>query len=373
MTKTKITFCLLALLLGFSVLPGKINVYLRTERSYKTIETTVLDNRDYVCIDEINAIFNSVLKQEYTDHRVHLHLYSEQFIFLLDSSYYSFKNQVFNMHYPVLRKGDKVYLPGTFVLEHLPLHFSQEVEYKAGYLYVTRPRDRSVKRIVLDPGHGGKDPGAVGKKGTREKDINLAVCLKLKQLLERELGVTVLMTRSDDRFVSLGDRTRFANENKADLFVSVHTNASTKRSIKGMETYYLSAAVSSDARAVEALENDVVELYEGKGEKQKYDDLAFILSDLSQTEHLENSNNLAFFVQQNLVAGSKSEDRGVKQANFYVLRGAFMPSILIEMGFISNADEEALLANPKYQDRLARTIFEGIKRFKYRYDRIRNT
>jgi len=94
---------------------------------------------------------------------------------------------------------------------------------------------------------------------------------------------------------------------------------------------------------------------------------------MSQTEHLENSNNMALLIQQNLVAGTKSFDRGVKQANFYVLRGAFMPAVLIELGFISNEKEELLLSNAQYQERLARTIFEGLKRFKFRYDRIRNT
>jgi N-acetylmuramoyl-L-alanine amidase len=222
--------------------------------------------------------------------------------------------------------------------------------------------------IVLDPGHGGKDPGAVGRKlKANEKDVNLAVTLLLKQLLEKELGLKVLLTRSDDRFVSLQDRTRFANDKKADLFISLHTNASKNTASKGLETYYLATAQSSDARAVEALENQVVELFEGgSSAKSKYDDL-------SQAEHLEGSNMLATSVQQNMVAGTKSMDRGVKQANFYVLRGAFMPSILIEMGFISNPEEEQLLVNPEYQERLARTIFEGIKRFKYRYDRIRNT
>ncbi|HNT52994.1 MAG TPA: N-acetylmuramoyl-L-alanine amidase, partial [Candidatus Syntrophosphaera sp.] len=246
------------------------------------------------------------------------------------------------------------------------------VTRKGRKLEVLKPKDKRVQRIVLDPGHGGKDPGAVGARGTREKDINLAVALKLKQMMEKELGVTVLMTRSDDRFVSLADRTKFANDNHADIFISIHTNASKTRSAKGLETYYLSTAITSEARAVEALENNVVELYEGKGEKQKYDDLAFILSDLSLTEHLENSNHLATFVHQNLVTGTRSCDRGIKQANFYVLRGAFMPSILIEMGFISNGEEELLLVNKEYQDRISRTIFEGIKRFKYRFDRIRS-
>ncbi len=279
------------------------------------------------------------------------------------------------MHYPMVRKGAKLFLPSVFVTEHLRVHFGKAVELKGKALTIDKPRDNSVMTIVLDPGHGGKDPGAVGRKlKANEKDVNLAVTLLLKQLLEKELGLKVLLTRSDDRFVSLQDRTRFANDKKADLFISLHTNASKNTASKGLETYYLATAQSSDARAVEALENQVVELFEGgSSAKSKYDDLSFILSDLSQAEHLEGSNMLATSVQQNMVAGTKSMDRGVKQANFYVLRGAFMPSILIEMGFISNPEEEQLLVNPEYQERLARTIFEGPKRFKYRYDRIRNT
>ncbi|HNQ42854.1 MAG TPA: N-acetylmuramoyl-L-alanine amidase, partial [Candidatus Cloacimonadota bacterium] len=279
------------------------------------------------------------------------------------------------MQYPLLRKGAKYMLPSVFLYEHLPLHFKRDIEVKSRSLIISKPIDHSVRVIVLDPGHGGKDPGAVGKiLKAQEKDINLAVALKLKHMLETELGVKVLLTRSDDRFVSLGDRTRFANENKADLFVSIHTNASKDAKSRGVETYYLATAQTSDARAVEALENQVVELYEGGASaKSQYDDLDFILSDLSQTEHLESSNIMAGSIQQHITVGSKSYDRGVKQANFYVLRGAFMPSVLIELGFISNPEEERLLINSEYQDRLARTIFEGIKRFKYRYDRIRNT
>ncbi|MDD4310650.1 MAG: N-acetylmuramoyl-L-alanine amidase, partial [Candidatus Cloacimonetes bacterium] len=261
------------------------------------------------------------------------------------------------------------------VTEHLKVHFGKKIEQRGKIIHIDKPKDNSVITIVLDPGHGGRDPGAVGKKlKAQEKAINLAVALKVKLMLEKELGITALLTRSDDRFVSLQDRTKFANEKRADLFVSLHTNASKNTSSHGLETYYLSTAQSTDNRAVEALENDVVELFEGgRAAKSKYDDLDFILSDLSQAEHLENSNILAAGVQQNLTAGTKALDRGVKQANFYVLRGAFMPSILVEMGFISNPEEEQLLVNEEYQERLARTIFEGIKRFKYRYDRIRNT
>lgn len=357
------------------MLHADISIQIRGESRPRNLVETNMNSVSYVDLDDFGSIFKAISKQDRSDNRVYLHIYDEQFIFLEASSYYSFKNNSFNMHYPMVRKGAKLFLPSVFVTEHLRVHFGKAVELKGKALTIDKPRDNSVMTIVLDPGHGGKDPGAVGRKlKANEKDVNLAVTLLLKQLLEKELGLKVLLTRSDDRFVSLQDRTRFANDKKADLFISLHTNASKNTASKGLETYYLATAQSSDARAVEALENQVVELFEGgSSAKSKYDDLSFILSDLSQAEHLEGSNMLATSVQQNMVAGTKSMDRGVKQANFYVLRGAFMPSILIEMGFISNLEEEQLLVNPEYQERLARTIFEGIKRFKYRYDRIRNT
>lgn len=352
-----------------------ISIEIKEEGLRYEIEEKDIDGINYVSIRDLSPILRCINKQERHDQRLYLHIYGETFIFLEDSSYYSYKIESYNMHYPLQRIAADYYLPVVFLSEHIPLHFAGDAEYHIGTLQIKKPVDHSVQVIVLDPGHGGKDPGAVGKKlKAQEKDINLAVALKLKQLLENELGVKVLMTRSDDRFVSLGDRTRFANEHKADLFISIHANASKSSSSCGAETYYLATAMTSDARAVEALENQVVELYEGGASaRSKYDDLDFILSDLSQTEHLESSNDLASNVQQNLIAGSKTYDRGVKQANFYVLRGAFMPSVLIELGFISNPEEERLLVNDEYQQRLARTIFEGIKRFKYHYDRIRNT
>jgi N-acetylmuramoyl-L-alanine amidase len=351
-----------------------IKVVLKKENRTLFLKTEPVNGGDFVNFDALNEVFNSIFKQEKSDHRLYLYINGEQFIFLVNSAYYTFRNQTFSMYMPCFRQGIKYYLPTSFVMESLPQHFPEDIEKKGNTLHITRPKDRSVKVIVLDPGHGGNDPGAVGKvKKLREKDVNLAVCLRLKEMLEKELGVQVLMTRSDDVFITLKNRTRFANENHADLFVSVHTNASNNRSAKGVETFYLSTAQTSDARAVEALENNVVEEYEGgKSAVAKYDDLDFILSDLMQTEHLENSNNMALLIQQNLVAGTRSTDRGVKQANFYVLRGAYMPAILIELGFITNTDEEALLASDLYRERLARTIFEGLKRFKFRYDRIRN-
>nr|MDK2851353.1 N-acetylmuramoyl-L-alanine amidase [Candidatus Cloacimonadota bacterium] len=367
---------ILAMLLMLQVIAvSALNIEIREEELRFGIPEVEMDGIPYVGVDDLSPILKCINKQDRQDQRLYLHIYGETFIFLEDSSYYSYKIDSYNMHYALKRIGSQYFLPRVFLVEHLPMHFAEEVRYENDTLSVKKPVDHSVRRIVIDPGHGGRDPGAIGKVlGVHEKDVNLAVSLKLKALLERELGVTVLMTREDDSFVSLNDRTRFANENKADLFISIHTNASKSRSSQGTETYYLSTAMTSDARAVEALENQVVDLYEGGASARSvYDGLDFILSDLSQTEHLQSSNELASSVQQNIIAGARTYDRGVKQANFYVLRGAFMPSILVELGFISHPEEERLLINEEYQLRLARTIFEGIKRFKYRYDRIRNT
>lgn len=351
----------------------EVNIINTQQISY--LKVIQIDNKYYCDVEELATIFKANVKEERSDKRIYLNIYDEQFIFLTHSMYFSFKNHDYKYSYPLQMDMGRYFIPIEFVNYNLPDLFKDKVTWNRKKLVIAKPQDNTIKTIVLDPGHGGRDPGAIGKTiKAKEKDINLSVALILKSLLEKEMGVRVLMTRSDDRFVSLQERTKFANENKADLFISIHTNASKNRTSRGIEMYYLSTAKTTEARAVEALENSVVELYEGGQEAiRRYDDLALILSDILQAENLEQSSNLANKLQMNLCAGTKSCDRGVKQANFYVLRGAFMPSVLIEMGFISNAVEESFLVNRQYQERLARTIYEGLKSFKFRYDRIRTS
>lgn len=369
------------LILCLMFLAGYLGAGNITLHNTGTKQSTILPTRQirevaYIDFNDFNGVFKSIIKEDREEKRLYLNVYGEQFIFLINSPYYTFKTRNYNLGYPLRRMNSTFFVPLTFLTEHLPARFAagKQVTLTAGKIHYNNPQDNSIRTIVIDPGHGGRDPGAIGRRfKTQEKDVNLAVSLKLKSLLEKELGIRVLLTRSDDRFIPLFDRTKFANDNKADLFVSIHANASKNTASHGIETYYLSTATTSDARAVEALENQVVELYEGGQEAVKrYDDLSFILSDILQSEHLEASNTLAFQIQQNMVFGTKAIDRGVKQANFFVLRGAYMPAVLVELGFLSNTGEEALLRNYEYQDRLARTIFEGIKRFKFRYDRVRN-
>jgi N-acetylmuramoyl-L-alanine amidase len=352
-----------------------LEILIRNTMNKSYLPYTRIDKTHYCEVEKTAQLFKANLKDERSDKRLYLNIYDEQVLFLTHTMYYTFKNKNYKLSYPLVQREGKIYLPVEFLTLHLPLLFPDKVSFNGTNLSITKPQDNTIKTIVLDPGHGGRDPGAVGRSiGAREKDINLSVSLMLKEYLEQELGLNVLLTRSDDRFVSLQERTRFANDNKADLFISIHTNASRDRSSRGIEMYYLSTAKTTEARAVEALENSVVEKYEGGTEAlRKYDDLALILSDIMQAENLEQSSNLAMKLQMNICAGTKSSDRGIKQANFYVLRGAFMPAVLVEMGFISNPVEETFLVNRQYQDRLARTIFEGIKSFKFRYDRIRTS
>ena len=219
---------------------------------------------------------------------------------------------------------------------------------------------REIKTIVLDPGHGGVDPGAVGKKRLQEKEVNLAVAKILKKKLEN-YGLKVLLTRIDDRFVALSERTRFVNEKKADLFISIHCNASdNNRKANGFETYFLSEAKTDWERAVLARENGALKYEQANVDSLSRDDISLILADLSQNEFLKESYCLALEIQTAGVNILKDVDRGVRQAGFYVLRGSFMPAVLVECGFLSTPSEEKKLATNKYRENIGQAIFLGV-------------
>ena len=216
--------------------------------------------------------------------------------------------------------------------------------------------------VILDPGHGGRDPGAVAN-GYREKDITLSVARKVKEILRKEYGLKVKMTRSDDRFVSLRRRSEIANGNRTLVFVSIHCNYSKNENASGPETYFLSTARTNHERAVELLENSVIK-YEMDGSRSE---LEYIVSDLLQNAFLKESQRLAFSIHSQLIRGRN--DRGVRQAGFYVLRKIYAPSVLVELGYISNRKEARLLASEKYQWELARRIARGISEYLQEYVR----
>jgi len=213
--------------------------------------------------------------------------------------------------------------------------------------------------IVIDPGHGGKDPGARGRSGLREKDIVLDVGLRLRRLIKERLGVNVIMTRETDVFIPLEERTAIANTKGADLFVSVHANASRREGAKGVETYLLGRATDRDAMATAERENSASE--------KSLNTLQLILTDLMNTAKKEESLRLAYYVQENMIGHLETRykvtDLGVKQAPFYVLVNARMPSILAEISFISNREEEKLLSDGEHRQEIAEAILKGIKKY----------
>ncbi|NJD91492.1 MAG: N-acetylmuramoyl-L-alanine amidase [Geobacter sp.] len=214
-----------------------------------------------------------------------------------------------------------------------------------------------VRRIVVDPGHGGKDPGAVGPSGLQEKDVVLAIGLSLAKKLKNDLGLDVVMTRSTDVFIELQERTAIANQVGADLFVSVHANAALNRSASGIETYYLNLAKTEKAAQLAARENGT--------SLEKVSLLQAVLFDLMANYKLNDSAHLAEEVQKSLyrrISGRHPSTRnlGVKQGPFYVLVGATMPSILVESAFISNAQEEARLSDPQFLEQTAEGIVDGV-------------
>lgn len=216
----------------------------------------------------------------------------------------------------------------------------------------------AVRLIVIDPGHGGKDTGAVGRGGTREKDVVLKVSRYLKKELKKRLPSKVIMTREKDVFIPLQERTRIANEVGADLFVSIHANASRNRQAHGIETYYLNLAKDENSRQVAIREN--------AGSGQDITDLEIILNDLLRTFKGNESPTLASSIQKSMIQSlqrnySTIKDLGVKHAPFYVLVGAHMPSVLVEIEFLSHSIAEKRLRDNRYLQATARAIADGIE------------
>ncbi len=250
--------------------------------------------------------------------------------------------------------------PGTFLLLiscvllwWLPLHSLLAQEQGA------------LRTIVIDPGHGGHDPGALGKNA-REKSINLAVALKLGNLIRKEMpGVKVIFTRDRDQFIELHRRAAIANKNKADLFISIHCNANDNRQLRGAETYVMglhrtnaNLNIAKLENAAILLESDYRESYEGFDPNS---DESYILFNLYQSANLERSTQLAASIQEELTGRTGLKDRGVRQAGFLVLYKTTMPGVLVEIGYISNAEDERFLASSKGQDHVASAILRAVQ------------
>ena len=245
---------------------------------------------------------------------------------------------------PVVKEGVKPVVPPTVAAPSAAPSLSQQLGLK-------------VKTIVIDPGHGGKDPGAIGRGGLKEKDVVLKLGTMLRDKLKGAFDGSIIMTRETDVFIPLEERTAIANSKEADIFVSLHINASPKRTASGIETYILNISHDQEARRLAARENAT--------STRSVSDLEFILNDLIKTAKTNDSSQLAASVNTNLTKKLKDnytgiKSNGVKGAPFYVLVGTKMPSILVESSFISNPEEERRLKDEKYLQSIVDGIYNGL-------------
>jgi N-acetylmuramoyl-L-alanine amidase len=282
---------------------------------------------------------------------------------------------------PVYSQGNSIYLPGQLFTEWLPASRPERLEYSDGVLRlvsrpVTKPAAAAApapkpavaepRVVIIDPGHGGKDPGMLGPGGIREKDLTLTIARRLAAALSELGGYEVHLTRTTDTLIDLADRPHMANRWKANrpaaLFLSIHANSVSNRGVRGFETFFLSDARTEDERRVAEMENAAVE-YEETEEVAATDDLDWIFNTLRNDFYIRASNDLAEVIQQRLSTFHPGPNRGVKQAGFRVLVGAFMPAALVEMAFVSNQQEAAMMKDAAFQRKMAAELAAAIDYF----------
>jgi N-acetylmuramoyl-L-alanine amidase len=239
---------------------------------------------------------------------------------------------------------------------------------RAGSYSLARQLGLGARTIVIDAGHGGHDPGSSGRNGLQEKDLVLDVALRLEKMIRAQLGAEVIMTRATDVFIPLEERTAIANSRGADLFLSIHANSSRNSGARGIETYFLSFAQDSHAEAVAARENAV--------SAATMKDLQNLVKAITLNSKIDESRDFAASVQEAMVDRIRDvapavQDRGVRTAPFYVLIGANMPSVLAEISFVSNPQDEKLLRTPEHRDRIAESLFDGVRDYLEALNRTR--
>ncbi len=259
---------------------------------------------------------------------------------------------------PVISERGRVLIPDSFRRQTLDLLFARKI---------SRPQKRSrvakigLKKIVIDPGHGGKDPGAVGRSGLKEKDVNLDISKKLAALLRSE-GVEVVMTRNSDVFISLSGRSKTANKKQPDLFISIHSNANHSPRMQGFEVYCITSTPAKDSKraasSASSLPSEV-----SRNNVVNSTKLRRVLWDMVHTSNRADSLELSDSICKSMDRASSTKIGGTKHANFHVLRKTQMPAILVEVGYLSNSQEESSLKSSQYRLQVAEAIHQGIKEY----------
>jgi N-acetylmuramoyl-L-alanine amidase len=341
-------------------------------------EVSTIQNKNLISINDFIEITNS--KNFINDK-------TEKIIFYIDDIKIKLTNQIpfimiddnlYQLSSNVIKSNNNYYVPAesffsivnnlsntiSITLNTNEINFTKLTEISKKTIKVDLRSEKEkweFKTIVIDAGHGGKDPGAVGYRGTKEKDIALDVAKRLEKKLAKNMKVKIVMTRDEDIFLRLSERTKIANESNGSLFISIHTNAAEDRRASGFETFLIGQSKNEAAVRVAARENAVLELEGSTGKKLTDEDL--IKATIAQSAFASKSEQFASLVQKEIKKRVQSKDRGVKQAGFYVLMGASMPNVLVELGFISNPSEEKKLRSPQYRDQLATAIYRAVEQY----------
>ena len=396
-----ISFFLLFLQVAVFAQENQYQIIFSGSSKREEILSRKIDGKEYILIDNLRKIFSLGKDLQLILKKIDLTYKNKKASFFINSNKVRLGSRIMQLSLPVRKEREKYYLPLEVINKILPELLTKEIKYKkSDRAFIVSNKKAEIKSknvftavklkttikkkkykktkslilpsnkptiytVVLDPGHGGIDPGAIGPTGLKEKDVVLDIALKAKKLLKNNLGINVVLTRNKDKFIPLRKRTSIANNVEADLFISIHINASRRRYANGTEIYFLSTAMDDESRAVAAFEHEVLK-YEKKHKKAS--DVEFTLWDIVQTEHIQTSRVLAGILGQQLKKNLSVKNRGVKAAPFLVLKGANCPSILIEMGFITNKQEERNMKKESIRAGYAKQIFNGVLAFKTKYE-----
>ena len=358
----------------------------------RNLEVVTIDAAAFLYLDDVIRAFELEHSFDMISQKGRLYANQHTAAYAVGLSVMLVDGHLYRSSRPVTRKAGRVLLP-LDAAEYLIKCFHPEIELerRGGSLEIRianwqegdAQRDQEEERrdhirfVVIDPGHGGKDPGAVGKGGIREKDITLKVARALEKKIRAAYpDLRVILTRKDDRFVELAGRTALANrqlkKGENGIFLSIHVNSSLSSKVSGYETFFLSQNPTNDeARSTAALENNVIMLEDSRGESKGRDDVDYIEAIMITTQIQKESAMLADAIQRGMAKRNRSfSSRGVKKADFFVLRGVLMPAALVEIGYISNRKEATMLTNREHQEAIARGISDGLGRLITQYNRM---
>lgn len=372
---------------GFSVL---------VQPEQRSVDLTVVsaENADYLDLGALAAVLGGRLGWETVGERIEWELDGVRFVFDDLLTFFSAGDGQYQLVAPCRLDAGRFLVPVQVAVEYLPRLLPQRFSYnkldsrlvdrgaQARTLSGARPaqprppgaagsgQNYRIRAVVIDPGHGGQDPGTIGRRyKLDEKQIVLDVAALVAKNLKKKSDLEVILTRGRDEFIPLAERGQIANRKGAGLFVSIHVNASSDRQLNGSSTYFLSAAKTDEERATAMLENGALKYEVDERDQGRRDEISLILQDMAQNEYLRESQELSSIIQQEIAKIKGMNDRGLRQANFAVLRGAYMPAALVETAYISNPADEKLLNSTSFRSSLAEAITAGILKYVDQYHR----